>query len=267
VAAKQLSAGGVLILRPDSGDACVTTVDALRACAHVFGTDTNAKGYAVLRRAGVLQGDSMDAGRIAAVLEAVQAAGFSAQCVAFGIGGALLQKVHRDTMSFATKLCHVSYADGTARDCMKTPKTDLGKSSLPGILQVRRGADGVARAYPVPAAGAGVPMVAPEDNLLQVVYDKGPVAPPPPPAHEPQGRGDEDGGGGFDALRRRVAAQWAAAPARGDPISPPLRALMADVARRRERDAAHAAAAAAAGASSGNGARPMMSVDEQTTVS
>jgi nicotinic acid phosphoribosyltransferase len=240
VAAKQLSAGGVLILRPDSGDARATTVEALRACARVFGADTNAKGYAVLRRAGVLQGDSMDAGRIRDVLEAVQAAGFSAQCVAFGIGGALLQKVHRDTMSFATKLCHVGYADGSARDCMKTPKTDLGKSSLPGILQVRRGADGVARAYPVPDAGAGAPMVAPEDNLLQVVYDKRPVAPPPPPAAEPQGRGD--GGGGFDALRRRVAAQWAAAPARGDPISPPLRALMTEVARKREKDAARDAA-------------------------
>jgi hypothetical protein len=34
-------------------------------------------------------------------------AGFSLQSVAFGMGGGLLQKVNRDTMSFATKLSHI----------------------------------------------------------------------------------------------------------------------------------------------------------------
>lgn len=38
----------------------------------------------------------------------------------------------RDTMSFATKLCHVVYADGSAHDVMKHPATDKGKISLPG---------------------------------------------------------------------------------------------------------------------------------------
>jgi hypothetical protein len=36
-------------------------------------------------------------------------------------------------MSFATKLCHVVYADGTAHDVMKHPATDKGKISLPGV--------------------------------------------------------------------------------------------------------------------------------------
>jgi hypothetical protein len=35
-------------------------------------------------------------------------------------------------MSFATKLCHVVYADGSAHDVMKHPATDKGKISLPG---------------------------------------------------------------------------------------------------------------------------------------
>lgn len=35
-------------------------------------------------------------------------------------------------MSFATKLCHVVYADGSATDVMKHPVTDKGKISLPG---------------------------------------------------------------------------------------------------------------------------------------
>jgi hypothetical protein len=35
-------------------------------------------------------------------------------------------------MSFATKLNHVVYADGSAHDVMKHPLTDMGKISLPG---------------------------------------------------------------------------------------------------------------------------------------
>ena len=41
-------------------------------------------------------------------------------------------QVNRDTMSFATKLSHMVYADGSARDIMKHPKTDSTKFSLPG---------------------------------------------------------------------------------------------------------------------------------------
>ena len=57
------------------------------------------------------------------------------------MGGGLLQKVNRDTMSFATKLSHIRYADGRERDIMKMPKTDSGKISLPGQLAVYRSAD------------------------------------------------------------------------------------------------------------------------------
>jgi hypothetical protein len=35
-------------------------------------------------------------------------------------------------MSFATKLCHIVYAEGRAEDVMKQPQTDTGKFSLPG---------------------------------------------------------------------------------------------------------------------------------------
>jgi hypothetical protein len=35
-------------------------------------------------------------------------------------------------MSFATKLSHIVYADGTAVDTMKHPVTDSSKNSLPG---------------------------------------------------------------------------------------------------------------------------------------
>ena len=34
------------------------------------------------------------------------------------------------------QLCHIVYADGTARDIAKMPKSDTAKTSLPGILAV-----------------------------------------------------------------------------------------------------------------------------------
>ena len=40
-----------------------------------------------------------------------------AQSVAFGMGGGLLQRVNRDTLSLATKLCHIVYADGSGEVC------------------------------------------------------------------------------------------------------------------------------------------------------
>lgn len=54
------------------------------------------------------------------------------QAVAFGMGGGLLQKVNRDTLSFATKLSHIVYANGHSADIMKAPTGDASKKSLPG---------------------------------------------------------------------------------------------------------------------------------------
>lgn len=104
---------------------------------------------------------SMDA--IRTVLRVMKAEGYSAENCAFGMGGGLLQKVNRDTMSFATKLSHIVYADGRARDVMKAPQADPGKISLPGKLAVKR-----INAFPTVFAAEDVP---PEENLMQVYYD------------------------------------------------------------------------------------------------
>jgi nicotinic acid phosphoribosyltransferase len=56
------------------------------------------------------------------LLEEIKKVGYSPQSVAFGMGGGLLQKVNRDTMSFATKLSFIRYADGRAVDVMKRPR-------------------------------------------------------------------------------------------------------------------------------------------------
>ena len=91
------------------------------------------------------------------------------QAVAFGMGGGLLQRLNRDTMSFATKLSHIEYADGTKADVMKLPKSDPLKFSLPGIMAVKM-VEGVPTAFP--AEGGHVK---PEENMLHVVWDNGPV--------------------------------------------------------------------------------------------
>jgi nicotinic acid phosphoribosyltransferase len=106
------------------------------------GSDTmSACWYAQYRLNGgisAIQGDGINFHTVKAILEATLNLGFSAQNVAFGMGGELLQKVDRDTMQFAAKLNYIIYKDGVHRNVIKRPKTDGGKFSLPGILQVRR---------------------------------------------------------------------------------------------------------------------------------
>jgi len=180
----------------------------------------------------VLAGDGIDFETLKQILAAVLRAGFSAESVAFGMGGGLLQKVNRDTMSFATKLCHIQLADGTERDVMKAPKTDVHKISLPGVLQVRREA-GVPTVYSLPPPGAGEPPVASGDNLLRLVYDRRPL----PGVWED-----------FSAVRARLRAEWAATPLRADPISAQLKRRVAELAPRHAEARFFAQAATGAGA-------------------
>ncbi|KAF8939396.1 nicotinate phosphoribosyltransferase family-domain-containing protein [Dissophora ornata] len=170
VASFKLEKGGFLVLRPDSGDVVDAVMQGLRAAEKVFGCDVNQKGYKVIRGCGVIQGDGVSYTSLGKILDAVLKEGYAAQCCAFGMGGGLLQKLNRDTLSFATKLCHVVYEDGTKRDVMKHPKTDSDKISLPGVLDVVRNEQGIPMVYP--RAENGVPH---KDNLLQVVYDHGKV--------------------------------------------------------------------------------------------
>lgn len=116
---------------------------------------------------------------------------------------ALCVQVNRDTMSFATKLNHIVYADGTAADIMKQPQTDTGKFSLPGALAVKR-VNGVPTVFP---ADSGE--VSADENLLQVMYDKGTL---------PEFAWDD-----FDAIRQRAQQQWAALPKTADSISESLK--------------------------------------------
>ena len=123
----------VFVIRPDSGDPIKQVLAGLRAAQKHMGCDMNKKGYIVLRNCAVIQGDGINYKQVDLILREVLQAGFSACNVAFGMGGGLLQKVNRDTMSFATKL---SYIDD--RVVMKAPAGQKAKWSLPGKFTVLR---------------------------------------------------------------------------------------------------------------------------------
>ena len=67
-------------------------------------TPSTQKGYKVLDpHVRIIQGDAVDFAMLDAILYAMQKAGFSADNIAFGSGGGLLQKLNRDTLEFAFK--------------------------------------------------------------------------------------------------------------------------------------------------------------------
>lgn len=202
IAEEKNKAGGHLVMRPDSGDPVEAILLALQAGEKAFGVDVNKKGFKVLRNASAIQGDGIDWKDVAKILDAAMNAGFSAQNVTFGMGGGLLQKLNRDTMSFATKLSYIECAaTGEKRDVMKYPKTDGEKISFPGQLKVIRNAEGIPTVYPIEAQVEG-------ENLLKVVYDHGPVENAFPET--------------FDELKARVEEQWNKLPACHNPTSAEL---------------------------------------------
>jgi nicotinamide phosphoribosyltransferase len=123
---------GTVVIRPDSGNPREIIVQVLEWLGDSFGWQTNSKGYRVLSpRVRVIQGDGVNYHTIQDMLTVVQRAGWSTENVAFGMGGALLQQLNRDTQRFAFK-CSSVIVNGEERAVCKTPKTDMGKASKAG---------------------------------------------------------------------------------------------------------------------------------------
>ncbi len=70
---------------------------------------------------------------IGTILEVMKSKGLSAENIAFGMGGELLQNVNRDTMQFAMKASTIRI-NGDWQDVYKDPVTDTGKRSKRGRL-------------------------------------------------------------------------------------------------------------------------------------
>lgn len=137
-----VNSGGTLVIRPDSGDPVEVVTRTLESLMDKFGCTVNGKGYRVLPPyIRVIQGDGVNLQSIEAILQAMKEKKQSADNIAFGMGGALLQKVDRDTLKFAMKASAVEI-NGDWQDVYKEPVTDLGKQSKKGRLVLIRNADG-----------------------------------------------------------------------------------------------------------------------------
>jgi nicotinamide phosphoribosyltransferase len=98
-----------------------------------FGFTVNEKGYKVLPdHIRVIQGDGINVDSIQRILSYLESRGVSADNIAFGMGGDLLQNLTRDTLSFAMKNCEIEFADGTKRDVYKDPAGVASKRSKRG---------------------------------------------------------------------------------------------------------------------------------------
>lgn len=136
-----LDSGATLVVRPDSGDPAVVVKQCLQILEKYFGSTRNAKGYKVLNNVRVLQGDGINHASIRSILYTITLAGYSADNVVFGQGGALLQIVNRDDQKFAMK-CSAALVDGKWVDVFKDPITDKGKQSKKGRVTLFKTEDG-----------------------------------------------------------------------------------------------------------------------------
>jgi nicotinamide phosphoribosyltransferase len=132
-----LATNAKVVFRPDSGDMMEVVPRILLLQAKCFGTVKNSKGFLKVNTVGILQGDGVDHLAITSLLGKLLTMGFSADNVVFGSGGALLQKVNRDTFKFAQKASAV-LVNGVWKGIAKDPITDPGKKSKEGILTTVR---------------------------------------------------------------------------------------------------------------------------------
>ena len=126
-----IDSGATVVIRPDSGDPLIICRQLVQKLANKFGTTTNAKGFKVLNNVRLIQGDGINEHTVRMILGDFMVHGFSADNIAFGMGGALLQQVDRDTQQFAMK-CSSAEINGKWVNVQKDPITDSGKRSKAG---------------------------------------------------------------------------------------------------------------------------------------
>ncbi|MCK5612196.1 nicotinate phosphoribosyltransferase [Candidatus Pacearchaeota archaeon] len=133
---KIIENGTTLVVRPDSGDPISMSLECCQHLDREFGSIVNKKGFKLLNNVRVIYGDGIGSPEvIRKILLNLTKAGYSADNLAFGMGGGLLQKCDRDTMQFAMK-CSAIIADGKFIPVYKEPITDPGKNSKKGFLDL-----------------------------------------------------------------------------------------------------------------------------------
>ena len=138
---KVIDSGSTVVIRPDSGDPVDVNKKLIQILDSKFGSTMNSKGYKVLNYVRIIQGDGINYQSIDDILTALTELGYSADNIAFGMGGALLQQVDRDTQKFAMKASAVKI-NGEWRPIYKDPITDKGKVSKAGRVTLYKNFNG-----------------------------------------------------------------------------------------------------------------------------
>jgi nicotinamide phosphoribosyltransferase len=165
-----IDSGATIVIRPDSGDPVEVVGKVAELLASKFGVEINSKGYKVLKNVRIIQGDGVNPVSIHNICQSLKDKGFSTSNIAFGIGGALLQKIDRDTMKFAYK-CSAIVRDGNLVDVYKEPITDSGKSSKKGRLDLIKDENGKYKTVVLPDATT----ISAENSQLTTVFENGQV--------------------------------------------------------------------------------------------
>lgn len=124
----------VFVIRPDSGE----PIEVLTGILEVIEKNNvaymvNSEGYKVLNKYRLIWGDGITPKQINLILNFMIERGYSAENIAFGSGGDLMQNLNRDTCKFAIK-CSAARVNGVWRDVYKDPITDPGKKSKVGMV-------------------------------------------------------------------------------------------------------------------------------------
>lgn len=137
---KILNREGKLVIRPDSGDPIRTLLEIFNILFDKLGYTVNEKGYKVLPpQVSVIQGDGVNYDSIKAIYVALEEHKISAENLVLGMGGALLQKLDRDTQKYALKC---SYAEINGEDVIvqKSPtEMDENGNIVPSFKKSKGG--------------------------------------------------------------------------------------------------------------------------------
>lgn len=159
------NSGGRLVLRPDSGNPVHLVTMTVRKLSEHFGYTVNEKGYKVLPHCvRVIWGDGINPAKVDEVLYYLQANGFAAENVIFGMGSALLNEIKRDDVGVALKL-NERVTNGERIPVRKNPVTGKGKASKAGRQALIK-CDGYYFTVPEEQLGC-------RQNLLRTVYKDG----------------------------------------------------------------------------------------------
>ena len=167
-----IASGATVVIRPDSGDPVDVNRQLIEILGSKFGYTTNAKGFKVLNNVRLIQGDGVNELSIRSILGAFMAMGWSADNIAFGMGGALLQAIDRDTQRFAMK-CSSVKVNGEWIDVQKDPITDAGKKSKAGRVKLWTNSGGEFASSVTPPTGWSDKGIGGWTEALQIVYMDG----------------------------------------------------------------------------------------------